>query len=372
MSIKFRKLTRASIRCLKVGEKLQEHGIIIDKLSNEDIRYKINVMVDGERIHRTIGTESAGVTREQAERVIEQLKTDARQQRLNLPKGRKIALSFSDAATSYLERLELEGGKLIARKRQHLNGPLGAAFGSQRIDTIQASHIKEFCRERLDGGFSPASVNRELATLSHLLRNAYEWGWISRVPKLNRLREGSGRNTVLTKAESGALIKSAKIDRDPDLWIFIMVCLHTSMRHGEARRIQWKHIDHERCRIFVPDAKAGQRYQPMTLELSTTLKAQGVARGSVNGYVFEGGPGSKTGYRHTFRKAFQRAVVGAGLDPTTVTPHVLRHTAITRLVKANVDLPTIQRVSGHKTLSMVIRYTHIDGNHIDEAMTHLA
>ena len=46
----------------------------------------------------------------------------------------------------------------------------------------------------------------------------------------------------------------------------------------------------------------------------------------------------------------------------------MRHTAITKLVKAGIDLPTIQRISGHKTLAMVLRYTHVHGPHIDEAM----
>jgi site-specific recombinase XerD len=95
-------------------------------------------------------------------------------------------------------------------------------------------------------------------------------------------------------------------------------------------------------------------------------------RGERDGYVFKAGPGSVSGYRHTFRKAFQRAVVRAGLDPAFVTPHVLRHTAITKLVKAGVDLPTVQKVSGHKTLSMVLRYSHVDGAHIDTAINHLA
>jgi hypothetical protein len=49
----------------------------------------------------------------------------------------------------------------------------------------------------------------------------------------------------------------------------------------------------------------------------------------------------------------------------------MRHTAITRLVKAGVDLPTIQRISGHKTLAMVLRYTHIYGEHLDEAVAKL-
>jgi Phage integrase family len=67
-------------------------------------------------------------------------------------------------------------------------------------------------------------------------------------------------------------------------------------------------------------------------------------------------------------KPFRNAVRRAGLDPKIVTPHVMRHTAITKLVQAGVDLPTIQRISGHKTLAMVLRYTHVHGTHIDKAI----
>ena len=58
----------------------------------------------------------------------------------------------------------------------------------------------------------------------------------------------------------------------------------------------------------------------------------------------------------------------AGLDPKLVTPHVMRHTAITKLVQAGVDLPTIQRISGHKTLAMLLRYAHVHGPHIDQGI----
>ena len=37
-------------------------------------------------------------------------------------------------------------------------------------------------------------------------------------------------------------------------------------------------------------------------------------------------------------------------------------------MKAGVDLPTIQRISGHKTVAMVLRYTHVHGQHIDKAI----
>ncbi|MGA8322991.1 MAG: tyrosine-type recombinase/integrase [Xanthobacteraceae bacterium] len=77
---------------------------------------------------------------------------------------------------------------------------------------------------------------------------------------------------------------------------------------------------------------------------------------------------SLTGHRDRMDKPFRRAVIGAGLDPRIVTPHVMRHTAITKLVQCGVDLPTIQSISGHKSLAMVLRYTHVHGNHIDEAI----
>jgi integrase len=67
-------------------------------------------------------------------------------------------------------------------------------------------------------------------------------------------------------------------------------------------------------------------------------------------------------------RPFREAVKTAGLDPETITPHVMRHTAITKLVQAGVDLPTVQRISGHKTLAMVLRYTHVHGRHIDDAI----
>jgi integrase len=67
-------------------------------------------------------------------------------------------------------------------------------------------------------------------------------------------------------------------------------------------------------------------------------------------------------------RPFRDAVIRAGLDPALVTPHVMRHTAITKLVQAGVDLPTVQRISGHKTLAMVLRYAHVHGRHVDEAI----
>ena len=61
----------------------------------------------------------------------------------------------------------------------------------------------------------------------------------------------------------------------------------------------------------------------------------------------------------------------AGLDPAQVVRHTLRYTAISHLVQSGVDLPTVKRISGHKTLAMVEKYSHQNGGHIMAAMDKL-
>ncbi|KAA0075845.1 hypothetical protein CIW54_26020 [Paraburkholderia sp. T12-10] len=117
------------MRKLLPGEKIVERGITFERLRNGDGLFTVNVMIDGLRIHRVVGRESDGTTRTQAEEFIARLRTDAKHDRLSLPKGRKIALSFRDAASKYLEKLELEGGKDIKSKRMRLNRHLVPFFG---------------------------------------------------------------------------------------------------------------------------------------------------------------------------------------------------------------------------------------------------
>jgi len=59
------------------------------------------------------------------------------------------------------------------------------------------------------------------------------------------------------------------------------------------------------------------------------------------------------------------------MDPKEVVRHTLRHTAIMHLVQAGIDLPTVKRISGHKTLQMVERYSHQNDTHIQAAMDKL-
>src|SRR5215471_11463565 len=164
----FLKLTRLAMRRLSPGEAITEHGITFARLPTGDGVFTVNIMVDGQRIHRVIGHESDGTTRTQAEEFIEKARRDAREGRLNLPKGRKIALGFREAAIKYLQRLVEEDGKDLVAKRRRLNIHLVPFLGDTPLSQISTFDIERYKKSRVGEGAKVGTVNRELAALSHL------------------------------------------------------------------------------------------------------------------------------------------------------------------------------------------------------------
>jgi len=388
MAKAFKKLDRTAMRKLKPGGTINEHGITFDRLANGDGVFTVNVMVDGQRIHRVIGKESDGTTRNQAEEFVEKVRRDARDDRLALPKGRKIALSFQEAAGKYLEKSTEEGGKDLAAKRRRLNQHLVPFFGELPLAKISSFDIERYKKQRseetaLPGGekqkpkdktklklTSKGTINRELAVLSHLLNKSAEWGWTSTRPKIKLFKEEEGRIIYLDIDQIKCLVECAKQDQNSQVYPFIVTGLETAMRLEEILSIRREHVDLQRRRIYIPKAKAGARDQPITKHLSDFLEGYLAALPKGTPWLFPS-IAAKEGHTVNIRKAYRRVVAAAGLDPDQVLRHTLRHTAITHLVQAGVDLPTVQRISGHKTLKMVARYAHQNGDHIQAAMSKL-
>src|ERR1035437_5833447 len=133
---RFSRLTRPALRKVQPGQKINEHGIAFERQANGDGVFTVNVMVDGQRIHRVIGRESDGTTRTQAEQFIEKVRQDAKAGRLNLPKGRKTALGFREAANRYLDKLAAEGGNDLRMKRTRLTQRLIPFFGHTPLSKL--------------------------------------------------------------------------------------------------------------------------------------------------------------------------------------------------------------------------------------------
>ena len=388
MAKTFIKLTRPAMRKLANGDKLNEHGITFARLANGDGVFTVNVMADGQRIHRVIGRESDGTTRTQAEEFIDKARQDAKTGRLNLPKGRKLALTFNDAAEKYLIKLAQEDGKDLQMKGYRFKMHLSPFFGDMPLNKVTSFDVERYKKQRgseavmrpngpgdkptYGDNTKPATINRELAALSHLLNKAVEWGWLDHKPAtIKRLKEHSGRITYLTIEQIERFLKVAEGDQNRQIHPFIRIGLDTSMRKTEILSIRREHINLQQLVIYIPKAKAGAREQPITADLGEYLAAYVSTLRPGEQWLFPS-PAAKDGRTVNLDKPFRRCVLGADLDVKQVVRHTLRHTAITHLVQAGVNLPTVKRISGHKNLSMVERCSHQNGSHIQSAMDKLS
>lgn len=211
----------------------------------------------------------------------------------------------------------------------------------------------------------------ELSVISHLYTKAIEWSWIDRRPfVLRRYKEGQGRIVYLTVEQINRLLAEAKHDQNIQIYPFILIGLETAMRRMEILSIKLANIDLARRIIYIPKAKGGHREQPITSRLAEFL-AEKLHTVLPEQVWFFPAPRSRTGHTMNIEKPFRRVVKAADLDVSQVVRHTLRHTTITHLVQAGVDLPTVKRISGHKTLQMVERYSHQNGAHIQAAMDKL-
>src|SRR5205809_7414600 len=115
---RFLRLTHQLIRRLSPGDRIVEHGIEYQCLPNGDGIFRINVMLDGQRIHRTLGRTSDGLTPQRAWEWLAELRVNAATDRLSLSKGRKTRMNFREAASRYLDELAQSNGKDLIEKRR--------------------------------------------------------------------------------------------------------------------------------------------------------------------------------------------------------------------------------------------------------------
>jgi integrase len=203
---------------------------------------------------------------------------------------------------------------------------------TRRLVTPSAA-FDTYKKRRIDQGAANGTINRELATLLHLFYRAVEWRWLDRLPvRPKKLQESAGRIIALSNAQCDALVRAAIAGPDPDCWLFVVFGLNTAMRHAEIMAARWDHLDLPNRRLYIPDAKAGQREQPITAALAEILVNEREMRDDRDGWIFPSlHSDSAAGHRHRMDRPFRDAVIRAGLDPALVTPHVMRHTAITNL-----------------------------------------
>jgi len=169
---------------------------------------------------------------------------------------------------------------------------------------------------------------------------------------------GKGRDRRLTDSEWEKLLKECKVSGNPCLLPAVRLATATAMRQGELLGLRWSDVDVKRKIALLRETKNGeQRAVPLNKESITVLKELTKTK---DGLVIPQP-------RRTIYGAFTRAVARAGINDFTF--HDLRHEALSRLAeRGDFSVLELAAVSGHKTLQVLKRYTHLQAARLAEKM----
>ena len=222
------------------------------------------------------------------------------------------------------------------------------------ITTIKSSDIAKWREERVKLGRSPNTLRLELAVLSNLFTVATnEWGFeelSNPTTKVKLPKLPSGRVRRLCANEFDLIIQNSE---SPLIKPITILAIETGMRRSEIASIKWQHINLVKRTLLIPITKNGEaREVPLSSVALSLLKS---LQNDDEDKVFNI-------TAHAITIAFGRACKRANLD--NLHFHDLRHEAISRLFEKGLSLAEVATISGHKTWTMLRRYTHLSAENI--------
>ena len=309
----------------------------------------IDYRAEGRRIRESTGT----INRRQAEKCLQSRLGEVVQGKFKL-EDRSCAPTFREFCVKYMEWAKQN--KRSWKRDWHSIQNLMPSFGYRRLSAIHPFHAESYKVLR-NTQVKPATVNREVALLKHILNLAVEWGVIQRNPirDVKLLREPRVYERFLSAEEAAKLIEACS---KPLKWI-VVAALHTGMRRNEILFLRWENVNLRDRFITVTETKNGEiRHLP----LNRTMQEMLANLPQRSEYVFA----QKNGKPYSWiGRAWGNAKAHAEIECRF---HDLRHTYASYLVMNGVDLMTVKELLGHKSLAMVERYAHLSSDHKQRAI----
>ena len=239
-------------------------------------------------------------------------------------------------------------------------------FGNVPLRNISTKLVEQFQTDRINKGNKPATVNSLVATLKHCIHKGSQWEMLSdetlkRMRQVKLLQENNRRLRYLSKEECQNLISNCQGNTKA----IVITALNTGCRKSEILNLQWNNIDLKNGFILLSQdmTKNSERKEiPINKTLRETL--EGITRRLDIPYVFYDSATCKP--YGDIKRSFNTALKRAGIRDFHF--HDLRHTFASHLVMAGVDITTVSRLLGHKTLTMTLRYAHLAPSHMVKAV----
>jgi site-specific recombinase XerD len=324
----------------------------------------INYYIAGKRHREKVGRRADAIT------LYQRRKTDGRMG-IKMPEIRpKVAVLFEEIAADALEYSK-EHKASYAGDRSTLN-KLMPTFGKTPIKDITPQMIKTYLDSRKD--LTKTTMNRYRGTMSMIFQEAIRNGKAETNPaRLVRLhKEANSRVRFVTYEEEedirGIIRKRCPV-HEPEFTL----ALETGMRRGELYALEWDRVDLKRRQLLLLTTKNGtSRVVILTARAVTAIQELQERRSTETPKVCLTRYGEPMVSPRAWFELVMEEAVKQNRALKDVTWHVFRHTYISRLVMAGVDLRTVQELAGHKDIKMTVRYAHLAPAHKLAAVDRLA
>jgi integrase len=285
-------------------------------------------------------------------------------------------LTLEAALERYLTEVSPTKSPGTAQRERDRAKPLNRALGRYALAAITPDVVAQYRDQRL-ASVSANTVRLEFALLGHLFTTAIrEWGLGLQYNPVQNVRKpsaGSGRKRRLSRDEETRLLAACDASRNPMLGWIVRVALLTAMRSGEISSLRLSQVDLGRRVVRLDHTKNGtQRTVPLSQEAVAVFREalNHPVRPPDTDLVFWGERGRSEERRpYVFTKAWYGALSRAGIEDMHF--HDLRHEATSRLVEAGFSDQEVAAITGHKTMQMLKRYTHLRAEDLTRRMDEL-
>ncbi|KIF81391.1 site-specific integrase [Noviherbaspirillum autotrophicum] len=236
----------------------------------------------------------------------------------------------------------------IVRIKTWMKSPLASFTLAQ----IRGKHLAQYRDSRLALGLSGNTVRLELALISHVYRIAQtDWGFETLQNPVKAMRKPKpprGRDRRLLPREEKLLLEYCDSMGLVTLKAIIVLAIETAMRRSELGALRWMDVDLEERMVYLLETKNGEkRVVPLSTRAVAAFKTIPNTSGTlVVGWHYDVITGQ-------FSLACKRCSIEG------LRFHDLRHEATSRLFEKGFNMVEIATITGHKSLSMLKRYTHL-------------
>jgi integrase len=212
------------------------------------------------------------------------------------------------------------------------------------------------------GEWKPSTINRYLSALRRMLTLAVNDGKLLRHPmKGLKFFPEAQQDRFFSEDE----LRTIHQLMEPQAWEEVHFAIETCLRASEQFLLRWEHVNFETKVLTIPLSKSNQtRRVPLSDQALSLLRSFDSALESP--WVFPQPHDSlKPKNPYAAGEHLERILRKAGL---TGSWHVLRHTGATRRLLAGVDLVTVSKILGHRSIQTTMRYLHLVQDHMASAI----